>query len=1407
MTGQTVWDQITFSAPVLNNDLETVEADLPFVTLGDTSYVTKNLVLPAAGRFGSTITWESSDTAIAPDGTVTRPVFPAENKLVTLTAHVTKGSATLTKTFSALVITSTDKPSAPYLLYVSKNYYDVVKNKVLGSFWDYGAVLGGWGSLEGYKVSDYTGNLTASTPTEYAGLILGLLSTGNNPYQTPSGQNLVDTFVSRMQGSGGSFSSIENQQIWAIIALNAANAEQIYNGANPVRPYDKKGAVKKLIGMQTVSGSIGDLDLTGMALIALSGSRDISDADVDVNAAIAKAVAYLKANQLQTGTFAAGWGNDNGNTHATVLSGLAAAGEDVTSSKWAVNGKTPIDTLAQYYGEHGGFMYQTSQGTVNDMATYQSVIALGDIVASDSVWKRIKLKLTDEQIVTRDKEALALGNLSSITTNITLPVTGAYGSTITWKSSNTTVISETGIVARPAAQDTEVTLTATVRKGSAESTKAFTAYVKAIGVEPVTAVKVNIRIEGPEGRIAQGSVNAATPGQALDALAMDRGLNVSKKIERGMPVLTIEGIHSAYYGEQDYGFWDYAVRRENSWITSPDGTMDQIALKASDEVIIYYNNHSTMPIDSIAIIPQSGSAIYDDIGLNIVVHKMEMDFPRFELSPVPANDITVTIYNDSGVEVSREKTDAKGEAAFNKLPAGDYTVSVSDYVPNSAPTIIHTTAAFQVWERLQSVELATLSVIGDSEKGTIIASKNVELLPGDTAFTILARELGNKINYSGEGSTLYVKGIDGLSEFDRGPQSGWMYAVNGVFPQVSAGLYTLQKDDVVAWRYTLNQGVDLGANQPDTDKPVIHITGITDQTEYFEPHLTFSVTVTDNKTDGILPEVKLNGALISKTGDSYVVELQPGVNTITVRAEDESGNVSEQSVTVIYKVGEPLTFKQQLDKNLAYLERTVIHPTFGTLGGEWSILSLARANYKVAEGYYQTYYSNAAAEIKRLNDLNNGLLDPSKSTEHSRAIIGLTAIGKDPGNVNGYDLTQALSDYGYVIKQGINGPIFALIALDSRHYSIPVAASGKVQTTRGKLIDYLLNAEVKKGTARAGGWALSENATHADIDITSMVIQALAPYYQSREDIRAAADRAVNLLAAAQNSDGSFSNSGISSSESMAQVVTALSAIGVDAKNDARFIKNGMSALDALLSFALADGGFMHIRPSIGAGIADAMATDQGTYALVAYDRFKSASNRLYDMTDVSGELPDKTVVEMPLPSGDQPKLVIPSGYQDIKIPISADDANKEVKVEISSDMRSKVMVSLPVGTSLPKIEASKGNIELVIPKGIKITSGDASSVELITTRDATDTVLRNKVSSLIPGGKKLDSVDQAITVGGDGSILFDGFVTLTFAGMKGKEVAYIQNGYRHIRSRSIRAKRKAERAASSNSVTIAAMI
>ena len=99
----------------------------------------------------------------------------------------------------------------------------------------------------------------------------------------------------------------------------------------------------------------------------------------------------------------------------------------------------------------------------------------------------------------------------------------------------------------------------------------------------------------------------------------------------------------------------------------------------------------------------------------------------------------------------------------------------------------------------------------------ILPVTEYELIEGDTVFSVLKRAVREKkiqMEYQGaDGNgykTVYVQGIHHLYEFSCGPLSGWMYRVNGEFPNKGCSDYELKDGDVIEWVYTCDLGQDIG---------------------------------------------------------------------------------------------------------------------------------------------------------------------------------------------------------------------------------------------------------------------------------------------------------------------------------------------------------------------------------------------------------------------------------------------------------------------------------------------------------------------------------------------------------------------------------------------------------------------
>ena len=231
-------------------------------------------------------------------------------------------------------------------------------------------------------------------------------------------------------------------------------------------------------------------------------------------------------------------------------------------------------------------------------------------------------------------------------------------------------------------------------------------------------------------------------------------------------------------------------------------------------------------------------------------------------------------------------------------------------------------------------------------------------------------------------------------------------------------------------------------------------------------------------------------------------------------------------------------------------------PAPGSVGGEWLVLGMSRLGHALPDGWLEGYFDKLEDHVTACG----GVLHDRKYTEYSRVILAVTAMGIDARDVAGYDLTAPLEDYDQTIFQGVNGAVYALLALDSGAYG-----SAEI---RERYIAHILDQELP-----GGGWCMMGDVPEADV--TAMVLQALAKY-RDRESVKDAVERGLAMLESAE----------FTTSEAVSQTIVALSELGMSADEE----------IGLLLTFRTEDGGFRHVMD----GDADPIATEQAFYALVS---------------------------------------------------------------------------------------------------------------------------------------------------------------------------------------------------------------
>lgn len=561
--------------------------------------------------------------------------------------------------------------------------------------------------------------------------------------------------------------------------------------------------------------------------------------------------------------------------------------------------------------------------------------------------------------------------------------------------------------------------------------------------------------------------------------------------------------------------------------------------------------------------------------------------------------------------------------------------------------------------------------IKDASKDGKILETKVEVPKGTSTKDVIEKAFeDNDIQYDMTESG-YVSEINNLSAEDAGGYSGWYLSYNNDdYANGGVSAITLSDGDTLSFDYSVNvdtmtddigngwygnpyfKEISVGGKTHEMTKEYSYSTGavykidgeVTEdkgtaddpfELTYILPEDTDITTVeTDYVTslnshyaivDGLENMNDFTGGIdfsVSSLGGKYKSYYH--VNVVLSDVDAEASNVYED----VLAGAEKLVSSRCEETN----------PIFEN---EWEIIDLARYGYTNVP-MYETYYASVEEKVKE----TGAIIHKSKVTENERTILALTALGVDCTDVAGYNILEPLYDETFVTKQGVNGVVFGLLAIDAANAPDSLEEDGT--NIREFLVQKILEAELS-----TGGWTFFGAA---DPDMTGMAIQALAPYYNTNTDVKEAVDRGLDVLSNKQRDDGGFASWGSVNSESAAQVVTALSALGIDADTDPRFVKNGISVLDNLISFKdEATGGFRHIKKDQNGNVygENAMATQQGTYALVAYYRYKHGMPALYDMSDADWKLGMKAPA----------KVEVANASKGVKISYSAVDGAERYKI------------------------------------------------------------------------------------------------------------------------------------------------
>ena len=759
--------------------------------------------------------------------------------------------------------------------------------------------------------------------------------------------------------------------------------------------------------------------------------------------------------------------------------------------------------------------------------------------------------------------------------------------TATWSNGDVTTpaISEVTFTGFNSSEPGDVTITAQYR----DSSTTFVLHIKP--KSSVITVKVSVLGDtnhGDNGSVhglKMGGLTPWVPEMSVEANTDETVWDVLKRVfdQKGLSAdTTYNSVYGSIYIKSINGLGEFDNGKYSGWMYTVNGTHPEVGvsakyLKQGDVVILHYTDDYTKEEGGMTPVEKPGTAqkVIDLI-----------------------NKIGTVTYTDAckqRIDAARSAYDALTAAEKNKVGS------------NNLATLTKAEAEYKRLMQAGATDVDNLI----SKIGTVTANSGPAISNAWNAYNALTAEqkaLVKKFNTLQEATQKWnqlkadevVKLIDKIEEPVTEKSKASIEAARKAFD----GLTDAQKRLVTNTK-----------KLTDAEKAYAQLTATPEDKEKAQKVIDLIKKLTNVTLDS---EKDIQAA--RKAYDALTDLQKPLVDNYDVLTTAET---KLAMLKAMGKVSDPYISTGD------YMEKLGT-PGIGSIGGEWMVIGLARSGRTVPG--VEDYYKKALEYIESSIDPETGRLHKAKSTDNSRMILALTALGRDVTNVGSHNLLAGLSDLEYVKYQGNNGPIWALLALDSGNYPVPSGGT----TTRQALIDEILSVQTSDG-----GWTVSGDK--ADSDMTGMALTALAPYYKKDPAVKQAIDKAIARLSEMQDEDGGFSTTYgdgkyIATSESTAQVLTALSALGINADTDPRFVKNGNSVIDALLRYYVKGGGFKHVMD----GEIDGMGTEQAYYALTAYYRFLSGKTNLYDMTDIidMGGDPVELTTEPTVPATTEPAQV-----------------------------------------------------------------------------------------------------------------------------------------------------------------------
>lgn len=576
------------------------------------------------------------------------------------------------------------------------------------------------------------------------------------------------------------------------------------------------------------------------------------------------------------------------------------------------------------------------------------------------------------------------------------------------------------------------------------------------------------------------------------------------------------------------------------------------------------------------------------------------------------------------------------------------------------------------------------------------------------------------------------------------------------------------------------------------------------QTYQLEP-----AVLPENATDKRVTYAVDDESIATVDENGLLTALKEDIAIVTVTSVDNSEAVAR--CTFAFQPApepEPITLEQAISGAANWIsERRGDFSGKYETDMDWDVFALYRSGNPLDVTAQANYLSSLQAYAA-----NGGLQNTS---DYARAVLALGAMGVDPRAFAGQDLVEPLY-YGSLEKQGITAYVYGLLALDSGNYSIPDDAAW----TREKLV-----AEIAK-LQQPDGYFWIQEAWGIDNDLTAMAVCALAPYAQ-QEPAKSVVEKAMTWLSSQLSDNAGYVSWGSENSQTPAQVLTALTALGRDPMTDTAFVKEDKTLFHNICGFIQPDGGIAY---SLAEPVSsNAMATQQVLYSLAALDRYRQDDAPLYRFTDVdtvcgtdwyaalakkieqaqaveldgytqtSYDVLENALAEAAKVTAESEKAVCVNAYlylqkalDGLQVVIPAENGEVTVdettvgaiepvtdeqplSITVQENVQQAYLELGQVVDSSPQIEISFDGLKIQFDEGTALTDGP-TLVALPQRLDMADETMIKNLNGLLSSGS-VRTIERRMVMGDDVPSEFNQFLTLTYPNLGSCRAAYAQNG------------------------------